>query len=121
MKILLVEDDMVLHRAMQHLLAQWQYEVEIVNCGQAALAALQTKVFDVVLLDEQLPDMGGREVASKIRSVLEDCPLIIGLTGYVGIDDYPSFLAAGMDEVLQKPLRRDVLKETLTRLYAKLP
>lgn len=122
MKILLVEDDVVLRRAMQHLLTQWQYEVEIVSCGQAALAALQAGLFDVVLLDEQLPDMYGREIASKIRSLLEVCPLIIGLTGYVDVDDYQSFLAAGMDEVLQKPLRREGLRTTLAQLYAaKLP
>ena len=120
MKILLIEDDDVLRHALSHLMPRWGYEIDTADCGQTALRKVQKFQFDIILLDEQLPDTRGRELAPKLRAQNVDNRLvIIGLTGYVDVDARQSFLDAGMDEVLQKPIKRDIFEATIVALEAK--
>jgi len=117
MKILLIEDDEVLRHALSHLIPRWGYDIDTADCGQAALLKVQKFQFDIILLDEQLPDTKGRELASKLREHnTERQLLIIGLTGYVDVDARQSFLDAGMDDVIQKPLKRERLDEVVSEL-----
>jgi len=117
MKILLVEDDPILRRTMQHLLPHWGYQVDVADCGKAALDLLKDTEVDAVLLDQNLPDFLGCQIATILRhDLLNNCPIIIGLTGYIDPDEYQTFIDSGMDEVLQKPLQKKQLEDALSAL-----
>ena len=120
MKILLVEDDDMLRTAMQHLIPRWGHEVDTAEDGRRALDKVKKFQFDVVLLDEQLPDTRGRELASKLREhARNDTMLIVGLTGFVDADARQSFLDAGMDDVVQKPIRQENFESIAAKLIQK--
>ena len=107
----------MLRTAMQHLIPRWGYEINTAEDGKRALDKVQKFQFDIILLDEQLPDTRGRELAPQLREQsISDSMLIIGLTGFVDTDARQSFLDAGMDEVIQKPIRKEILEEIVTKL-----
>lgn len=117
MKILLVEDDATLRLAMQHLIPRWGHDLETAEDGAQALSKVESQQFDGILLDEQLPDTHGRVLAPQLlgRS-LNSSIFIVGLTGFVDPDERQSFFDAGMHEVIQKPIRREVFEEVINRL-----
>lgn len=88
--------------------------------GMQALAALESEVFDVVLMDVQMPGMDGLEATRVIRQQppATGRPWIIALTAGAMKSDREQALAAGMDDFLTKPLKIDVLQEALSRAPA---
>lgn len=117
MKILLVEDDATLRLAMQHLIPRWGHDLETAENGAKALTMVENYKFDGILLDEQLPDVNGRMLAPQLRGRSRSDPIfIIGLTGFVDPDERQSFFDAGMDEIIQKPIRKEVFDEIIARL-----
>lgn len=65
--ILVVEDDKLLSWSLTQSLTKWGFEVHPASTGADALAMLEKSGFDVVLLDYQLPDLDGLQVAHRIR------------------------------------------------------
>lgn len=117
MKILLVEDDDKLRLAMPFLIKAWGHSVATADCGETAVKCAASDAYDIILLDEQLPDTTGRKLAPVLREMTCDHSIwIIGLTGFV--DDRQSFLNAGMDDVIQKPLKREQLDAVISTLTA---
>ena len=104
MKILLVDDDIDLANAMAAMLRVDGHDVATANDGSAALRLANTTAPEAVLLDLQLPDMNGFEIAHTFRTgMLADDVSIIVITGTKGAklenaDD------AGVDLLLQKPV-----------------
>ncbi|MDE0961815.1 MAG: response regulator [Candidatus Latescibacteria bacterium] len=84
------------------------HAVEVVDNGQSALDRLQTEKFDLVLMDLQMPIMGGLETTRRIRQKETSTGnhlAIIGLTAQVMKGDRERCLAAGMDGYVSKPIR----------------
>jgi signal transduction histidine kinase/DNA-binding response OmpR family regulator len=107
LRILLAEDNAVNQRLASSLLERRGHKVVIANNGREALDAMQRQSFDVVLMDVQMPEMGGFEATEAIR-VLErergaHTP-IVAMTAHAMKGDRERCLAAGMDEYLTKPL-----------------
>jgi len=103
--------------ANQHLFAtglqRAGHEVQIAGNGRAALDALQREPFDLVLMDGEMPVMGGRDATRAIRS--SGAPYagipIIALTANALAQDAAAFHAAGMDDFLAKPVSLRQLQE----------
>jgi two-component system, sensor histidine kinase and response regulator len=95
------------------------YEVEVVSTGQAALTALERHLFDLVLMDVQMPDLDGFETTAAIRVQERETGAhlpIIALTAHAMSGDHERCLAAGMDGYLTKPLKADELEAAIDRL-----
>ena len=75
-RILLVDDELPIQRAVGPLLKSRGYDVESVTTGAAALAAVAARVPDIVVLDLGLPDLDGTEVCACIRKT-SDVPIIV--------------------------------------------
>lgn len=119
-RILLVEDTPVNQLLGKKLLAKFGCTAVLAEDGLKALAAIETGSFDAVLMDLQMPNMGGLEATERQRAReaalgLPHLP-IIALTANAMAEDRERCLAAGMDDFIAKPFRADAMLETIRRL-----
>jgi signal transduction histidine kinase/DNA-binding response OmpR family regulator len=107
LRLLLAEDNAVNQRLAATLLERRGHQVTIANNGREALDALAQRQFDVILMDVQMPEMGGFEATGAIRAGERATGAhvpIIAMTAHAMKGDRERCLAAGMDEYLTKPL-----------------
>ncbi|KAL3423732.1 hsp90-like protein [Phlyctema vagabunda] len=117
--ILLAEDNIVNQRLAVKILEKYHHVVTVVGNGQEALDAIKEKRFDVVLMDVQMPIMGGFEATAKIReyerSLGTQRTPIIALTAHAMLGDREKCIQAQMDEYLSKPLKQNHLIQTILK------
>jgi len=114
MKVLVIEDDLMIAAATEQALKDAAYAVNTVHDGQSAMIPLSSEHYDVVLLDLGLPQMNGFDVLRSIRSKKLDISVII-LTAKDSVEDRIRGLDEGADDYLIKPF--DVT-ELLARMRA---
>lgn len=114
MRLLLVEDEKRMAQALCELLCLEKYEVDHYADGIEGLAAIESNIYDIVILDVMLPGMNGYEVAKKARSKGVRTPILM-LTAKSELDDKVTGLDSGADDYLTKPF---MTKELLARLRA---
>ena len=108
-RVLVAEDNLVNQRVVLGLLERRGHLVKIANNGVEAVAAFKESHFDIVLMDVQMPEMGGFEATAAIRDherVAGGHIQIVGLTAHAMSGDRERCLAAGMDGYLPKPIDR---------------
>jgi CheY-like chemotaxis protein len=116
LNVLLVEDHPVNQKLAIALLNKWGHQVTLAADGQRAVALFPSQQWDVVLMDMQMPVMGGLEATRHIRT-LEVGPLrtpIVALTANAMDSDRESCRLAGMDGFLAKPFSSSALQAALT-------
>lgn len=122
LKVLLVEDHPVNQKLALGLLEKWGHHSTLANHGQEALDILAEQHFDVILMDMQMPIMGGIEATQRIRLKEETLGLprvpIIAMTANAMQGDRDACLASGMDDYLSKPIKAHDLMEKLLTLGA---
>lgn len=114
MRLLLVEDEKRMAQALCEILRQEKYEVDHYVNGIDGLAALESNIYDIAILDVMLPGMNGFEIAKKSRRAGIRTPILM-LTAKAEIDDKVSGLDSGADDYLTKPFQT---RELLARLRA---
>lgn len=114
MRILLVEDEKRMAQALCEILRLEKYEVDCYNNGLDGLAAAQSDIYDIIILDVMLPGMNGYEIAKRVRSKGIATPILM-LTAKAELDDKVTGLDSGADDYLTKPF---MTKELLARLRA---
>ncbi|GAA6170527.1 hypothetical protein NBRC116592_01970 [Colwellia sp. KU-HH00111] len=108
--ILLVEDNLVNQLVAKELLLSMNASVTIAENGQLALDALKEQVFDIVLMDIQMPVMDGLTAAAEIKKQPQYHTLpIIAMTAHAREEDVQRSLAAGMNLHISKPVTAKVL------------
>lgn len=112
MRLLLVEDDLQLARALERALLSEGYTVDAVNTGAAALFLVVEKTPDMVILDIGLPDMDGFKVLEGIRTKFPVMPVLL-LTARGSLEDKVAGLDKGADDYLTKPF---AMPELIARL-----
>ncbi|KAI8064161.1 hypothetical protein BC940DRAFT_321266 [Gongronella butleri] len=109
LEILLAEDNVVNQKLAVRILEKFGHHVHIVENGKKAVEAFESQRFDLILMDVQMPVMGGFEATQKIREIESASGMgripIIALTAHAMIGDRDRCLQAGMDEYVTKPLR----------------
>lgn len=122
LKVLVVEDNLVNQRLALRLLQRRGCTITLADNGREGVSAWDQASFDVVLMDCNMPEMGGLEATRLIRSMEASqhrarTP-IVALTASAMDSDREGCLVAGMDDYLSKPLRDERLVETLLRVSA---
>ncbi len=122
LRILLAEDNAVNQQLSLRLLEKWGHKVVVTGNGREALAALEKSVlggFDLLLMDVQMPEIGGFEATAIIREreKATGCHIpIIAMTAHAIKGDRERCLAAGMDGYISKPIRAQELFEAIEGL-----
>jgi signal transduction histidine kinase/FixJ family two-component response regulator/HPt (histidine-containing phosphotransfer) domain-containing protein len=115
--VLVVEDNTINQKVVSEFLNLVGMRVIIANNGEEALYLLGQQDFDAVLMDINMPVMGGREATERMRSdpKYADLP-IIALTAGITQEERDSCLVSGMNDFIAKPINPEALIETLSRL-----
>ncbi|CBN55882.1 MULTISPECIES: response regulator [Kamptonema] len=117
LRILLAEDNLVNQKVATHLLERIGYRADIAGNGLEALEALRKQFYDVVLMDVQMPQMDGLEATRRICQEWPEQlrPRIIAMTANAMQGDREKCLAAGMNDYITKPVRREELANALSK------
>jgi CheY-like chemotaxis protein len=121
LRILLAEDNPVNQKLVVRLLEKRGHSLMVASTGKEALAAFEKHSFDLVLMDIQMPEMGGFETTAVIREnekkSAQHVP-IIALTAHAMKGDRERCLEAGIDDYVTKPIQVKELFEKIDRLSA---
>ncbi|MDX8412575.1 MAG: response regulator [Mariprofundales bacterium] len=113
-KVLLVDDSMSNRQIANEILSDWGIVVMEAEDGAQAIRMLKSERCDLVLMDLLMPVMGGLAATREIRNDARFSSLpIVAMTGNSGKDNRLECLAAGMNDVLSKPINFDVLPQQL--------
>ena len=116
LRILLAEDNVVNQEIAVTLLTKRGHSVVVANDGQQALSTLDKEVFDLVLMDVQMPVMGGLEASTAIRKRERNTGRhipIIAMTAHAMKGDREKCLGAGMDGYISKPISVKALMQAI--------
>jgi CheY-like chemotaxis protein len=108
-KVLVVEDIPLNQLLMKTLLDDFGFERDIAANGKIAIEKLQTKSYDVILMDLQMPEMNGFEATEHIRNKMNSRIPIIALTADVTTVDLAKCRAVGMNDYIAKPVDERLL------------
>ena len=113
-RVLVVEDNPLNQEIVQSLLQTWGCQVQLADSGGEALAQVERQLPDLVLMDIQLPGMDGMETSRHIRQLPGGASLpIIALTANALPGDRETYLRAGMDDYIAKPIDPQELRKIL--------
>ena len=115
-RVLLAEDNAINQQVAEEILQSIGLVVEVVNNGLEVVQRLEDSVYDVVLMDIQMPEMDGLEATRKIRADKRFAALpIIAMTAHAMAGDREKSLAAGMNDHVTKPISKKQLFSTLVK------
>jgi CheY-like chemotaxis protein len=118
-RILVAEDNIVNQLVVLGMLKKMGLSADAVANGAEALKALESVPYDLVLMDIQMPEMGGIEATRRLRqpesAVLNPRIPVIALTANAMQGDREHYLAVGMNDHVAKPVSRQALAEALER------
>jgi hypothetical protein len=120
LRVLLAEDNVINQRLTVRLLEKQGHTAVVATTGREALEVLREQAFDVVLMDVQMPDLGGLEAAAALRAAERGTGRhlpVVALTAHAMKGDRERCLAAGMDDYLAKPIKPQELGDVLARHF----
>ncbi len=122
-RVLLAEDNAINQRLVLGLLSKWGYAVDVAENGRIAVRQFQTTQYDVILMDMQMPEMGGVEATAEIRKLEHGNARIpiIAMTANAMLGDKEKCIEAGMDYYLSKPIKSDLLRQLLDQVLQNIP
>jgi two-component system, sensor histidine kinase and response regulator len=122
LRILLAEDNEINQAVASAMLQHQGHAVAIARNGKEALAALARQAFDLVLMDVQMPEMGGLEATATLRRIEQQTGQhmpVIALTAHTMKGDRERCLEAGMDGYLCKPIHTDEIRRQVASVLTR--
>jgi CheY-like chemotaxis protein len=117
LRILLAEDNLVNQKVAIHMLKRIGYQADIAMNGLEVIELMHKNAYDAILMDLQMPKMGGLEATRRILDEFPQhrCPTIIAMTANALEDDRKACLAAGMQDYITKPVKIEQLSQALSQ------
>lgn len=113
-KVLVVDDDPVVAKSFNRVLASKGYAVITAENGEEALKKLSAEKYDLVFTDIKMPGMSGIEVAERVKASQPWLPVVI-ITGYGTQADEARAAAAGVSSFLNKPLSPEMIESSASK------
>jgi CheY-like chemotaxis protein len=104
LSILVADDNLMNQKLAKAVLSKLGYQPDFAHNGKEVLSMVTEKLYDVILMDVQMPEMDGIEATCYIRLHMKDQPRIIAMTANVMSEDKEDCINAGMDDFLSKPI-----------------
>lgn len=120
-KVLLVDDNAINRKVASEMLKKLGLEVVVAESGKKAIELAEKNIFDIILMDVQMPEMNGIEAMKAIRRLQVQTPPIVAVTAYAMSEDRNRLLQEGFDHYLPKPIKLDDLTELLGKIENVLP
>jgi two-component system cell cycle sensor histidine kinase/response regulator CckA len=117
-RVLVVDDEEALVAVTSEVLKRFGYEPVGCSDGEAALAAFESGNIDAVIADEVMPGLSGTQLARALRRRRADLPIVL-VSGYTGPMLSERALAAGVTEILKKPVQSRDIASALARILKK--
>jgi len=115
-KILVVDDDEVILKVINHFLNDLEYQVETTVSGLRAIEKVNEKSYDLVIVDLKLPDADGLQVLKEIKRI-DSSTSVLMMTGYGKVETAVEAMKSGADDYLLKPFKSmDVLSMAVNRI-----
>jgi signal transduction histidine kinase/CheY-like chemotaxis protein len=116
-RILIVDDSEINQKVAVRMLERLQLHADVASNGREALERLRQQPYDLVLIDVNMPEMGGLEATRRLRQQLpaEAQPYVVAMTASASDSDRLECRSAGMDDYVGKPLNLDHLRAVLER------
>jgi two-component system, sensor histidine kinase and response regulator len=116
-RLLVAEDNLINQEVMVEILAQFGCSADLVDNGRAALDAIRTTDYPVVLMDCQMPVLDGYEAVRLLRACgdAKSRTPVVAVTAHAVAGERQKAIAAGMDEYIAKPVSPEALHALLTR------
>lgn len=111
-KVLVIDDDLDICRLLQRFLQKNDYEVDIVQSGEAGISLLKKNRYDLILCDYKLPDANGLEILQKIK-IIDSATAVVIITGYSDVKTAVETLRHGAYDYVTKPLYPDEILVTV--------
>ncbi|HEY9123676.1 MAG TPA: response regulator [Bacteroidales bacterium] len=118
LRILVAEDNSINQKVARTLFKNIGYEIEIAQNGLEVLERLGKYKYDIIFMDVMMPEMDGIQATQEIRRNGNHIP-IIAMTANIAKEERANALKAGMDDYVTKPVRIDVVKKILIKLFSK--
>ena len=117
-RILIVDDDGGMSRTLCLIFEKQGYETETAGTGQDAVERARDTVFDVALVDVNLPDMEGMELLAPLKAMHTDIEVLM-ITGHASLESAVRALNAGASAYITKPLSMDEVLESVREVLEK--
>lgn len=116
-KVLFAEDKEINQKVVKLMLHAMGHSVVLVSNGEEALKTYKPGLFDLILMDIQMPVMDGITAVQRLRERFNNLPPIVGLSANAFEGDREKYIKQGMDEYLTKPVNSDDLKNIIEKLH----
>lgn len=117
LRLLVAEDNPLNQKLILRVLNKLGYQPHLANDGREVMDCMKENIYDIILMDIQMPNMDGLQATSLIRQTYGNKPLILALTANAMNDDKEACFKAGMNGYLSKPLKLKLLVEALAHFY----
>ncbi|MDB5015369.1 MAG: response regulator [Mucilaginibacter sp.] len=117
LNIMVAEDNLINQKMILKVLEKLGYEAVLATNGKEAIQMLDSKYYDVILMDVQMPEMDGLETTRYIRKHYKKQPVVIAMTANAMVEDREECLKAGMNDYIPKPLKLETLVTALEETY----
>jgi DNA-binding response OmpR family regulator len=117
-RILTVDDEVSVNLSLQFVFPKSHYEVVSVASGEAALANLETKTYDVIIIDQRMPNLTGVELVEAIKARGIPGEIII-LSAHLTSEARVAYERLGVHTIFPKPFEIGALRSTVDRLVGR--
>lgn len=120
-RILIAEDNLMNQKLLQIILSKYKVTIDIANDGQEAIDLMESNIYDLVLMDIQMPRVDGIGATEYIRNKMGDKQRntpIVALTAYAFKDEIERCLKVGMNAYVPKPIDKKIFFDTIAKVLS---